>query len=72
MTKPDDADWLTFLETCRTLGISRGTVNSLRRDSTADFPKPIPMGIRNLRWRRSEIEAYKEHGRHWRAAVVFG
>jgi predicted DNA-binding transcriptional regulator AlpA len=63
--------WVTLKEAYEIIGISRGTFLQLKNDPKKSFPQPIPMGIRTLRFNRAEIEAYRDHGVNWKAALSF-
>lgn len=40
------------------LGVSRATIERLRRSPKASFPKAIPIGPNSIRFDLSEIEAW--------------
>ncbi len=45
------------------LGVSRSTVERLRRNPTACFPKPIHIGPNSVRYNLTEIEQWLESRR---------
>ncbi|MBA2800157.1 AlpA family phage regulatory protein [Aeromonas veronii] len=49
---------ITIKDTATTLGVSRATVERIRRDPRAAFPKAIPIGPNSIRFDLSEIEAW--------------
>ena len=47
---------LSVQEVVKALGVSRMTLHRLRK--TAGFPSPVNMGIRAVRFRRSDLEEW--------------
>jgi predicted DNA-binding transcriptional regulator AlpA len=54
----EDQELLVTTEARRLLRVSKAKWCTLRRG--ADFVRPIRLGARSLRWRRSELLAYLE------------
>jgi predicted DNA-binding transcriptional regulator AlpA len=64
MSQPNSepADLITTAEACERLGgISRSTLFELRKRT--DFPVPMRIGRRVLRWSAAEIDAFVERRR---------
>jgi excisionase family DNA binding protein len=51
------------------LGVSRNTVYNMRKDKSRNFPTPVPLGLRHLRFRRDEAEAFSKFGSQWRSRL---
>lgn len=51
---------LTVRDVQRLLRISNPTLSRLRADKNAQFPKPIAVTAKAVRWRRSDVEAWLE------------
>ncbi|AXV18735.1 AlpA family transcriptional regulator [Aeromonas veronii] len=49
---------VTIKDTATMLGVSRATIERLRRSPKASFPKAIPIGPNSIRFDLSEIEAW--------------
>lgn len=52
----DDFVLLTMSETCKHLGVSLSTLHRLRTDP--QFPKPIALGKKILRWRSNDLDEW--------------
>ncbi|HDV8886609.1 TPA: AlpA family phage regulatory protein [Raoultella planticola] len=59
---------LTIKQLSSRLGVSRATVERLRRSPEASFPKAIPIGPNSIRFDETEIEAWVQARRQSVAA----
>ena len=48
------------------LGVSRGTLYNMRKRLGNKMPLPINMGLKNLRFRCDEVDAFVRYGLAWR------
>lgn len=56
---------ISIHEFAELLGVSMGTMYNLQRRPEANFPPPLPLAIRNKRWRREVAMRYLVLGPGW-------
>lgn len=54
---------LPISEVSRRLGVSRATIERLRRNAKAGFPRPIHIGPNSVRYNLAEIDQWLESRR---------
>ncbi len=69
---PADQQTYTVKQCALVVGVSVGTIGNLRKNKALNFPKPIPTGLRHLRFRADEINAYARYGAFWDQHPPFG
>ena len=55
---PAEEQYLSSTQVCRLFGWSKATLDRYRR--RPDFPRPIVLNARSLRWRKSQLLAWME------------